>query len=41
MPVFNSILVLRLGYEFAHGVEPVAGDRSRYSVTTIYGHALA
>jgi hypothetical protein len=40
-PVFNSILVLRLGYEFAHAVEPVRGNQSRYSVTTIYGRALA
>jgi hypothetical protein len=40
-PVFNSILVLRLGYEFAHAVEPVRGSQSRYSVTTIYGRALA
>lgn len=39
-PVFNSILVLRLGHEFAHAVEPVHGQDSRYSVTTIYGHAL-
>lgn len=40
-PVFNSILVLRLGHEFAHAVEPVRGNQSRYSVTTIYGRALA
>jgi hypothetical protein len=39
-PVFNSILLLRLGYEFAHAVEPVRGGGSRYSVTTIYGHAI-
>lgn len=39
-PNFNSILVLRLSSEFAHGVEPVRGKKSRYSVTTIYGHAV-
>lgn len=36
-PVYNSILVLRLGEQYAHGVEPVTGTEPRHSITTIYG----
>ncbi|MFD9691780.1 hypothetical protein ACFWXO_39155 [Kitasatospora sp. NPDC059088] len=38
-PQYNSILVLRLGTQFAHSVNPVLGEEPRYSVTTIYGTA--
>jgi hypothetical protein len=37
VPAFNSLLVMRLGEEFAHGVEPVTGNRSRLSLVGIYG----
>ena len=37
VPAFNSLLVMRLGEEFAHGVETVTGNRSRLSLVGIYG----
>jgi hypothetical protein len=36
-PQFNSLLIMRLGEEFAHGVEPVTGHRVRFSLVGIYG----
>lgn len=38
-PQFNSLLVLRLSEEYAHGVKEVRGRGCRYSITTIYGRA--
>jgi hypothetical protein len=40
LPLFNSIVLLRLDTRFAHGVQPITGTRSRYSITTIYGTDL-
>lgn len=37
VPAFNSLLVMRLSEEFAHGVETVTGNRSRLSLVGIYG----
>lgn len=37
VPAFNSLLVMRLGEEFAHGVGTVTGNRSRLSLVGIYG----
>lgn len=37
VPAFNSLLVMRLGEEFAHGVEPVTGNGARLSLIGIYG----
>jgi hypothetical protein len=39
VPEFNSMLVMRLGTELAHGVEEVTGNLSRFSVVGIYGRA--
>jgi hypothetical protein len=36
-PVFNSLLVMRLGEQFAHGVREVTSDRPRVSLVGIYG----
>jgi hypothetical protein len=40
VPEFNSLLIMRLGTEFAHGVEEVTGDQPRFSLIAIYGHAV-
>lgn len=37
VPAFNSLLVMRLGEQFAHGVQEVTGSRSRLSLVGIYG----
>jgi len=37
VPVFNSMLVMRLGARFAHGVSEVTSERSRLSLVAIYG----
>lgn len=39
IPKFNSLLIMRLGTQFAHGVEEVAGPVPRFSVIGIYGRA--
>jgi hypothetical protein len=36
-PQFNSLVVMKLGTQFAHGVEEIVGDGSRYAVVGIYG----
>lgn len=36
-PAFNSLLVMRLGEQFAHGVQAVTGSRPRLSLVGIYG----
>jgi hypothetical protein len=41
IPEFNSLLVMRLGTEFAHGVEEITADQPRFSVVGIYGRAGA
>lgn len=40
-PIFNSLLIMKLGAEFAHGVEPVTADVPRVSLVGIYGRAPA
>jgi hypothetical protein len=37
VPSFNSLLVMRLGEQFAHGVREVTASRSRLSLIGIYG----
>ncbi|WP_285741602.1 2OG-Fe(II) oxygenase [Lentzea sp. NBRC 105346] len=37
VPSFNSLLVMKLGQEFAHGVDEVTGSRPRLSLVGIYG----
>jgi 2OG-Fe(II) oxygenase superfamily len=39
IPEFNSLLLMRLSREFAHGVEEVTGDQPRFSLVGIYGRA--
>jgi hypothetical protein len=39
VPEFNSLLIMRLSMEFAHGVEEVTGDQPRFSLVGIYGRA--
>lgn len=39
IPKFNSLLIMRLGTQFAHGVEEVTGPVPRFSVIGIYGRA--
>lgn len=39
VPAFNSLLVMRLGFEYAHGVEEVLTDHFRYALVGIYGRA--
>jgi hypothetical protein len=37
VPGFNSLLIMRLGTQYAHGVEEVTGSLPRLSVIGIYG----
>lgn len=39
IPEFNSLLVMRLGFDFAHGVDEVVGEASRHALVGIYGYA--
>lgn len=39
VPEFNSLMIMRLGTEFAHGVEEVTVDIPRFSLIGIYGRA--
>lgn len=41
VPEFNSLLIMRLSPEFAHGVEEVTGRVPRISLIGIYGRARA
>lgn len=39
VPLFNSMLVMRLDLGYAHGVEEVLGDEPRFALVGIYGRA--
>jgi hypothetical protein len=41
VPTFNSLLVMKLGFEYAHGVAEVLGDESRHALVGIYGRVTS